>query len=315
MALSADTPRDFSRLARPPRNVPPALRAHLLTGPVMLFGAVFFAFGSIFCFVFVPATDPFGAAELSRKSATAIGWLTNVEKTGFSEGGNEDSEGTPIYRYEYSFRLPDGAEHRGTSYAVGQILSMPPSPEVSPNSAPVQVEYSPGNPRCSRIKGMRTAPLSSVALFVLLFPLIGGLLTGVGAAWRALRNIRLLRDGEVSHATITGVRGADGKDATLEGLKRSHQVALEHLSRQVQSVPVRSFMALWGCGVKAIMGFGVALCLFALGMTLFGNQPMNIDGPVVGVGILGFMAVWVAFGCSMLWFARRMTSRAQGGDA
>ena len=109
-------------------------RAHLLAGPVTLFGAVFFAFGSLGCFIFLPATDPFGAAELSRNSATAAGWLTKVEKTNFNEGGGSHSSGTPVYRYEYAFRLPDGGEQRGTSYVVGQVLSMPTAPEASAKS-------------------------------------------------------------------------------------------------------------------------------------------------------------------------------------
>ncbi|MGD0090329.1 MAG: DUF3592 domain-containing protein [Planctomycetota bacterium] len=319
MTSSANTPQDFSRLARPPRVVPLALRAHLLTGPVMLFGSAFFAFGSIFAIVFVPATDPFGTAALSRKSAAASGWLTKVEKTRFSEGGDEDSDGTPIYRYEYAFRLSDGTEHRGTSYAVGQGLTMRTSPEVGPDNTPVQVEYSPGNPRLSRIKGMRTAPLSSALLFVVLFPLMG-LLMAIGSAWRALRIIRLFRNGELAQATVTGARGNEGPEMPLEELKRSRQASLEMVSRHLNSAPAKGFMTLWGCVVMAIMGFGVAVCLPGLWMVLFGNRPMYFNGQPIGgalavVCILGFLALWLAMGTFMLSAGRRMKSLKQAVGA
>src|SRR5262245_13607260 len=92
----------------PPRAVPFGLWCHLVGGPVALVGGGIFAFGMVFGLTFGRATDPVGTFRLAMRAEEAQGWLDGVEKTNFSEGGGDGDDGTPIYRNDYRFHLPDG---------------------------------------------------------------------------------------------------------------------------------------------------------------------------------------------------------------
>lgn len=181
---------DLLDLAPPPREVPRALRWRLLLNGGVLFGSVFFGGGMIFTVALAPKTGLWSTLQLYAGHQEAPGRVDKVRKTGLSENQ------TTVYRYDYSFNLPEGVR-LGTSYSPGK--------RFDPGPPAVTIEYLPGNPDVSRIQGTRTGLCPPFVLFVLIFPTIGlavtlgGLLVGWG-------RIRLLSHGELARATITSCR-------------------------------------------------------------------------------------------------------------
>lgn len=146
-------------LVPPPRPVPFLLRAQVLFGGVLNFiGWFFFGFGLIFVLIFGSLADLSSWYRFRGEVETARGTITAVEETSSSENK------TRIYAYRYSFRTPNGEEHKGVSYRTGR--SHEPSEEII-------VEYLPDEPSYSRIQGMRRAEFSPWVLFVVIFPLVG----------------------------------------------------------------------------------------------------------------------------------------------
>src|SRR5262245_48090096 len=193
-------------LPPPPRALPFRLWCHLLTGPVTLGGSGGFAFAMVFALVFAPATDPVGTWRLAQRRQEAPGWVQAVAETRFHEGGGEDDEGVPIYRYDYTFTLPDGTPMQGSSYSVGQQFRVPPA-------VPVTVEYDPQHPATNRIRGTRTSPYPPGALFVVLFPAVG-LVIALAGLVSGRRSARLLREGECVPATVKACQFGAGDSVT-----------------------------------------------------------------------------------------------------
>lgn len=175
-----------SFLAKPPRSVPLALRIRLLLGGFLnQFGWFFLGFGMIFVWVFGLNSDPWAMVDFGGELETCPGEIRQVVRTNMSEGGSENSDGTPIYRYSYGFEY-NGESFSGDSYALGQRRRQ---------GDRVVIEFPVGKPQRSRIQGMRSAPFSALVLLVLIFPLIG---TGfVVYGFRAgMRASYLLKHGE-----------------------------------------------------------------------------------------------------------------------
>ncbi len=180
------------RLSPPPRPVPLAVRSDLIFGGALnQFGWIFFGFGMIFVWVFLPAAGLSSAFAFRGDMETAEGVVEESVRTNYSEGGSKHHHGTPVYATRYSFKA-GGRARTGVSYATGRTLA---------KGAKVTIEFPKGDPSVSRIQGMRTSPFGPFAAIVVLYPLIG-----LGLALAGFRNgfraIRLLTWGREAEGTL-----------------------------------------------------------------------------------------------------------------
>ncbi len=181
-------------LSPAPRPLPLPLRSQLLFGGFMnQFGWFFFGFGMIFARVFAGNADVGAVRFWFADEKIVEGTVTAVEETGASEGGSDDSPGTPIYRIKYRYAPPeDGQEREGVSYKTGFSSS---------TGSTVRVEYLPGNPAVSRVEGCRGAMFSMWVLFVLIFPLVGAVFVYFGFR-KGIRANYLLSHGKLGWAKL-----------------------------------------------------------------------------------------------------------------
>ncbi len=178
--------------AAPPRHVPLLVRMQVrLGGLLSQMGWIFFGFGMVFVWAFGAKADLTSWRHFGGELATANGESTGHEETGASEGGNEHSEGTPIYANSYAFEV-DGTTHKGVSYATGRAFEA---------GTPVEIEFPVGRPEVSRIKGLRCNVFGPLVLFVLIFPLIGLALL-INGLRRGGKGIRLLIHGKQAVGTF-----------------------------------------------------------------------------------------------------------------
>jgi hypothetical protein len=307
MAIDLAEPyQKWENLAPPPRQVSLGVWCNLLGGPVTLAGSGVFAFGMIFALLFGPAANPVGAWRLSQRRQVAQGWLEKEEKTHFSEGGGDGDPGTPVYRYDYTFALPDGTPVHGRSYSVGQRFQVPPPGQPAPRVA-VTVEYDPEHPATSRIQGTRTSPFSPWVLFVVLFPAVG-LLIAVGGLLAGWRRGRLLRDGELVSATVTTCRFASGEDSTylpVAEYKRRLAEARALAASRPFVLLIGGFVRVWTILAVAVSVFGVIVCVALLVMLLFVFPGQLAQQGFFVLGVLGFLALWL----TMSWFMVRAGRR------
>jgi hypothetical protein len=302
----------------PPRSVPFTLWCHLLAGPVTLAGSGVFAFGMLFAIVFVPATDLLGTWRLSQRRQEAPGWQETVEATNSHEGGDDGDSGTPIYRCDYSFRLPDGTALRGRSYTLGQQFQLHPAQPGGP--APrlaVTVEYDSQYPETNRIRGTRTSPYGPWALFVVVFPTVG-LLIALGGLAVGRRRGRLLRDGEAVAARITTCRfgaGDDGVDLPVAAYKQQ----MGDLHRQFGRHPIvqlaSGFLVVWSMLATAFLVFGTLFCVAMLVLVLFIMPMPARERTLFAMAIAGFLVLWVTMGLFMARSGWRAVRAARGGGA
>ena len=176
----------------PPRDVPLTVRLQVLFGGFLnQFGWLFFGFGMVFVWLFLPHADLTSFYRFRGQLDQAQGTITASKNTHFSEGGSGDSSGTPIYEHDYTFTVA-GTAYRGASYTTGDTLRP---------GARVTIEYPHGSPAVSRIHGMRRSPVGATVLLALLFPLIGigFLVPGLRQGWKG---DRLLANGKVAFGTF-----------------------------------------------------------------------------------------------------------------
>jgi hypothetical protein len=294
---------NLDNLTPPPRSVPLLLRCSLLAGPVTVAGAAVFAFGMVFALVFVPATDLIGPWRLAHNQQRAQGWLERVTETNFHEGGGENEEGTPIFRCDYSFVLPNGVEVKGTSYTLGEQFHLPqPVPGGPPPRLAVTVEYDPQNPSTSRIQGTRTSPYGPWVLIIVLFP-VAGFVVAVGGLWVGWGCGRLLRDGEIVPATITTCRFGAGDSATyLPPAEYKNQTA--NLGANLTHHPlmhlVTAFLFVWTVLATVMFVGGVIFCVVALVALLFFFPAGQPEKSLFVLGFGGFLALWLVMGGFMV---------------
>jgi hypothetical protein len=175
------------------RFVPPTTAlAVLLGGFLVQFGAGFFAFGMIFWWIFGAQSDVTSWYRFSGELTKVTGSALSVEDTGISEGGDDDSPGTPIYKVSYSFAPSEGRPMHGFCYGTGMYFTP---------GTPVDVEYVTGDPGTSRIVGSRKRPMDMSGLFVAIFPLIGLILMFFGLRGNA-RALRLLHIGKQTRGKL-----------------------------------------------------------------------------------------------------------------
>jgi hypothetical protein len=192
-----------------PRAVPADLRWRLLTNTSVLLGSFFFALGIIGFIAIVPRTALLSRWRLSHDRQEAPGWLSASRQTDHTE------HDISIYRYDYSFMLPNESMQSGSSYA-NDALHKKFTPRTLANPGRVEdftVEYYPADPRISRIKGTNVYFYSASLLWEVMVPILGLLMT-LGGLAHGRGKIRLLREGVLAEATIRSARQVelDGGD-------------------------------------------------------------------------------------------------------
>jgi hypothetical protein len=184
---------ELPRFGSPPRRLSLGASVLLLFGsPVAQMGWFFLAFGSVFAWIFVPASDVSSLWRFRGQLAAVDGKVTHCEKSSYSTGGSRRRRGTPVYANYYTFE-----KGSGVSYATGNCVDA---------GTAVTVEYVADNPAISRIVGMREKPLGGVAvLIVLVFLLVGAVMAG-GAMRNGLLQGEVLCDGKVSAGKLIAKR-------------------------------------------------------------------------------------------------------------
>lgn len=174
------------------RSVPVSTRMAVHFGGFMVqFGALFFAFGMVFWWVFGAQSDVTSWFKFMGNLKLEQGTVTGVEDTGISEGGSDSSPGTPIYRVFYEFEL-DGVIYREECYDTG--FNRGPG-------ALVDIEFVPDDPATSRIVGTRKSALGIWGVFVAVFPGIGLIFMSIGLL-RNAKAARVLGVGKLSRGRL-----------------------------------------------------------------------------------------------------------------
>jgi hypothetical protein len=293
-------------LAPPPRPVPASVQLHLLASSTTLFGAAFFALTSLMASIFILSTDPIGSYRLSRHRETAPAWLERVEKTGASANDQ------PIWRHEYTFRLPDGTPMRGVSYSAGEHAAYR-DPRLAGPPRPIFAEYVPGDPRTNRLVGTETAMFSPWAI-----PM-GGALPAIGLALfiaglrRGLRQIHLLAHGDLATGTITSCTLTHSEDKgepvpfdqfRRDWLGKKAPREAGDLAGDAPPAPqgawkIRAFSAGFGCVGVGLLILGTLFGLLAAGMILLADE-ISFNGRKLGpddrlwpaLGFVGFTILY-----------------------
>ncbi len=151
-------------------------------------------------------------------------------------------------------------------------------------------------------------------LFVHLFPTIG-LLALLGGLAHGRGRVLLLKYGEPAEATLTKCRSNVGKnnhDQPIADFKRQWHANMEAAQRLLSAVVVlplaiRSFGALWACGVVAFTVFDVVFCLFGILSLLF-NFPIPFNAPA-DVQLMGTLIIlgFLIISLTMVYFMLRIS--------
>jgi hypothetical protein len=176
------------------RSAPMSVRLAVVFGGVLQpIGWIVFGFGMIFFWVFAGNADVASIVQFRGKLLTVQGVVTNATATLFSEGGSDDTPGTPVYQLDYEYTDGSGNVRSGQCYTVGLAYNA---------GAPAPVEYVAENPTLSRIVGSRKKPFGWGVMFVIIFPLMG-LALAVGGLWRGLKRGALLTSGKLAYGKLT----------------------------------------------------------------------------------------------------------------
>lgn len=169
------------------RSVPIAAGVSVLLGGFMTqFGAAFFSFGMIFCWVFLSMADIPGTFRFMGSTATATGSVTRVTTTSSKENNSR------VHEIEYIFNDAAGRTHTGVSYSAYDL----------PNAGQsVRVEYVEGDPGTNRIEGMRRAEMPIFVIFVVIFPIVGALI-GIAGIRAGRRRLRMLYVGRMARGKL-----------------------------------------------------------------------------------------------------------------
>lgn len=168
------------------RKIPLSTKCSILFGGFAnQFGWAFFGFGMIFFWGFALNSD-LSFLYFTGEVITVEGTATRSTEVDASEGN------VTVIENRYKFKTEDGIEFEGISYATGQSIQI---------GQPVTIEYPEGKPQYSRIKGMRRQIFHAVAIWVVLFPLVGLMFMLFGLK-RSIRAIRLLKYGEMTKGKL-----------------------------------------------------------------------------------------------------------------
>jgi hypothetical protein len=303
--------------APPPRPVPIRLRCQLLAGGATVWGSVLFGFASVLTVGLVAGMDPLGSLRLALHQQEAPGRVLAERDTNYEENDST------VRRHDYAFRLPDGTMLRGHSYSAGHryvdVPTVPGDPDPQRWSR-VTVEYDPGHPQANRIKGTQTHSVSHWVGCMLIFP-AGALLVVVIGLIGGWCRIRLLRDGELARATVTGctrpTNAESPPDVPVAECRRLLAERAERASRSPFVFLWNAVNALWRLAVALMVFGGVVFLLFGMVKVGLGDESFDVNGEpargVDGVVRLGiFLVVWVFVGGTMFFGGRLL--RIPGGN-
>jgi hypothetical protein len=314
------------QLSPPPRDVPFLVRCHLLVSMWTFMGSFFLGLGSIFALTLGLECDPLGSLRLALWGREASGTLKDVQETHYEENDER------VYRFTYSFPLPDGRPQPGTSYWPGKSFDGPMRRAPAGAGMAITVEYDPVNPGISRIKGTRTGMCAHWVMFVFIFPTLGAAML-LGGLARGRKQMRLMKWGEAVEATLTVCHAHDGEgaiDVPVAEFKQQWHAQMRGAQQfMTRSMPValalRGFVGFWTCGVLAFVIFDVLFCLAGITSLLF-NFPIPLHAPphiqLIGGGmILAFLIIsltMVSFmfhGMSPVKFRRLWSTAEDPSDA
>jgi Protein of unknown function (DUF3592) len=295
----------------PPRAVPIRLRCQLLAGGATVWGSVIFGFASVLAVGLVSGMDPLGSLRLALHRQEAPGRVLSERDTNYEENDST------VRRHDYEFRLPDGTLLQGHSYSGGHryvdVPTVPGDPDPQRGSR-VTIEYDPGHPETNRIKGTQTHSVSHWVACMLIFPAGALLVAAIGLIGGWCR-IRLLRDGELARATVTGctfpTNAESPPDVPVAECRRLLAEQAERASRSPFVLLWNGVNSAWCLAVLLMVVGGVVFLLFGmvkvgLGADSFsvnGEPARGIDGVVrMGIGLV----VWVFAGGVMFFGGRRL---------
>lgn len=145
--------------------------------PAHLIGWLVFGASMIAWWTFGSQSEYITIFRFLAPTETTSGKIVEITETGMSEGGSDDTPGTPIFRIRYQYFEPSGEPLLATGHMLGQKFKL---------SQIVQVEYLQSNPRQARVVGGRIRSFGPWAGLVGLIP-IGALTTmlyGLRLGWR-----------------------------------------------------------------------------------------------------------------------------------
>jgi len=173
-----------------PRHVPlPLVSQVLFAGGVTAFGWVFFGFGMLIAIPILMRSELATYLKFLGPLSTARGTVTQVRDTGGIELDQR------VYAVDYVFTPPGGQPVKGTSFVRGEYQA--------PDE--VTVEYRPGHPQDSRIRGLHTAEGGWWSLITLIFPVVGLAIILIKFI-TGLRAVRLMRHGLPAVGTLIAVK-------------------------------------------------------------------------------------------------------------
>jgi hypothetical protein len=171
----------------PPRHVGLFTKAVILFGGFMQqFGWIFFVMGSLFAWIFIPASTVPYLFEAGRDWKEVPGKIISAEAT------NSSVNDEVVYRYLHTFEV-GGQRYTGKSFTAGQDFQ---------EGQQVTIRYDANNPaEASHVAGSDRAVFPALVLLVFIFPLVGlGFI--IHGLRQNLRAIKLLEIGEFTRCTM-----------------------------------------------------------------------------------------------------------------
>ncbi len=162
----------------PPRQIDLFTKATVLVGGFFqMFGWIFFTMGSLFAWIFIPASEVVYWFEFGKEWKEVNGVVLTVEAT------NSAVNDQLVYRNFYFFEL-DGQRYTGKSFTRGQQYQ-------GGENAPIR--YNAKNPGESYMAGTSRATFPAFVLFVLIFPLVGlgFIISSILQNWKALKLLEI----------------------------------------------------------------------------------------------------------------------------
>lgn len=160
------------------RHIPFPLQIKIIFGEKTAFvGWMVLAIGLLFSGIFLSLSD-FSNWRFKKNSPRAQAIITKIE---FSNA-RENKKSILAYHYEFDLQ---GIKQVGVSYGFGGEYK---------EGDEANVIFLEKKPEYSRIENLRKKPFGQITLFVLIFPLIGGLLIFFSLP-KALRKLKVLREG------------------------------------------------------------------------------------------------------------------------
>lgn len=177
------------------RKVPFTTRISILfSGFRSQFGWLLFGLGLMFFWAFAANSD-YSFIHYKGEIITTEGIAIRWQNTDATEGD------VPVFENYFTFMAGDGHNYEGKSYATGQRIF---------TGDTLTIEYPAGKPQHARIQGMRTQTFSTVAVWTVIFPLVGLVFIMLGIR-RSLRALRLLKYGMLTKGVLISKKRTNTK--------------------------------------------------------------------------------------------------------